>query len=193
MLCSFDRYLCQNAQVAPETAQNLSAHAQRRQVAKGDILLREGAVSQNFYFVESGLLRCYAIDKAGREHIIQFAPEGWFTGDRGSIYFQEGSEYFIDAVEDSSVILLSKELVQEAANQSAAFRRFNEQLLQNHIRHLQKRIRLLISASAEERYLNFLSVYPDLMQRVPQWMIASYLGITPESLSRVRKALAERS
>ena len=68
----------------------------------------------------------------------------------------------------------------------------NERLLQNHIRHLQKRITQLLSATAEERYLDFVSIYPDIMLRVPQWMVASYLGIAPESLSRVRKDLANK-
>ncbi|MPT33677.1 MAG: Crp/Fnr family transcriptional regulator, partial [Flavobacterium sp.] len=70
---------------------------------------------------------------------------------------------------------------------------FNEKALQNHIRHLQKRINLLLAATAEQRYLDFIKLYPDVTLRVPQWMIASYLGITPESLSRVRKELAKRN
>lgn len=76
---------------------------------------------------------------------------------------------------------------------SATFSKYNDQLLQKHIRHLQKRINLLIGASAEDRYLDFIKSYPDLTQRVPQWMIASYLGVTPESLSRVRKELVKKS
>ena len=76
---------------------------------------------------------------------------------------------------------------------SVEYRLYNELLLQNHIRHSQNRINQLLSATAEQRYMNFISLYPDLTLRVPQWMIASYLGITPESLSRVRKELAKRN
>lgn len=193
MNCSFNHYLNHHASITAETARELSSQAHVQQVAKGNFLLREGEVSRYFYFVESGLLRFYSIDKTGKEHIIQFAPEGWITGDRGSVYFQAGSEYFIDAIEDSTVAALSQHTMRDAAAKSKTFGIFNERLLQNHIRQLQKRVRLLISATAEERYLDFMSLYPHLMQRVPQWMIASYLGITPESLSRVRKAIAEKS
>lgn len=189
MNCSFNHYLNHHASITPETARELSSQAHVQQVAKGNFLLREGEVSRYFYFVESGLLRFYSIDKTGKEHIIQFAPEGWIAGDRGSVYFQEKSEYFIDAIEDSEVVLLSDDLLREVSVQNEDFRCFTDRLLQNHIRHLQKRIRLLVSATAEERYLDFIAIYPNLMQRVPQWMIASYLGITPESLSRVRKGL----
>lgn len=192
MQISFTDFLEKNGGLLPAETAVLDNSLSRHTVEKGGFLLREGAVSRHFYFVEKGLLRFYSIDKAGKEHIVQFAPEGWFTGDRGSIYFQEGSEYFIDAIEESTVVFLSTEIMQQAAAKSDDFRRYNERLLQNHIHHLQKRIRLLISASAEERYLDFTAVYPDLLQRVPQWMIASYLGITPESLSRVRKALAKK-
>ena len=76
---------------------------------------------------------------------------------------------------------------------SGTFRKFNTALLHNHIRHMQDRIALLLGARADERYQKFVTMYPDLLLRVPQWMIASYLGITPESLSRVRRDLAERN
>lgn len=193
MNCSFAHYLQHHASITPEIVQYLMAKAHRQEVQKGDFLLREGALSHHFYFVEKGLLRFYSIDNSGKEHIIQFVPEGWIAGDRGSVYFQEKSEYFIDAIEDSRVVFLSQDVIRQAAAHSEDFSCFTDRMLQNHIRHLQKRIRLLISATAEERYLDFMSVYPDLMQRVPQWMIASYLGITPESLSRVRKALAGKA
>ncbi|HNU59732.1 MAG TPA: Crp/Fnr family transcriptional regulator, partial [Aquaticitalea sp.] len=83
--------------------------------------------------------------------------------------------------------------IKKASEISHEFRNYNEYLLQNHIRHLQNRINLLIGASAKERYIDFINLYTDLTLRVPQWMIASYLGITPESLSRVRKELAKSS
>ncbi|NBC03944.1 MAG: Crp/Fnr family transcriptional regulator, partial [Bacteroidetes bacterium] len=85
-----------------------------------------------------------------------------------------------------------EEFINTASEISPQFRKYNERILQNHIRHLQKRIDQLIGSNAEERYLDFLEKYPDLTLRVPQWMIASYLGITPESLSRVRRELARK-
>lgn len=189
MVALFEQFLSAGGLTDPAGIAEISRKALRAEVAKGDFMLREGEVSRHFYFVEKGLLRFYSIDAAGKEHIIQFTPEGWIAGDRGSFYFQEKSEYFLDAIEDSEVVLLSDDLLREVSVQNEDFRCFTDRLLQNHIRHLQKRIRLLVSATAEERYLDFIAIYPNLMQRVPQWMIASYLGITPESLSRVRKGL----
>ncbi len=138
------------------------------------------------------MVRFYSIDNEGKEHIIQFAPENWFIGDRGSTYFGQPSKFFIDAIEETTVVVLDQDFVESASEISPEFRNYNEYLLQNHIRHLQDRINLLIGASAEKRYLDFIKLYSDLTLRIPQWMIASYLGITPESLSRVRKEIAQK-
>lgn len=160
---------------------------------KNEILLQPGEVCRHTYFVEKGLLRMYSADRNAKEHIIQFAPENWLISDRSSLYFNENSDYYIDAVEESTLILLDhhffsgvKELFPNAGEN-------NDLLLQKHIRGLQNRVNSLLTETAEERYLNFLKMYPDIMQRVPQWMVASYLGITPESLSRVRKELARKN
>jgi len=128
----------------------------------------------------------------GKEHILEFAPEKWLLLDRASFYFDEPSEFFIDAIEPTTVAVLDEEFINIMSEISPQFRKYNERILQNHIRHLQKRIDQLVGASAEERYLHFLKNYPNLTLRAPQWMIASYLGITPESLSRVRRELTNR-
>ncbi len=160
---------------------------------KGNFLLRQGEVCRHSLYVENGLLRYYSIDDKGKEHILQFAPETWFVTDRESAYFHQPSNYFIQALEDSSVILLDENFITELAQKNKSFLEFNNRLLHNHIRHLQNRINQLLSATAEERYLDFIKIYPDLLLRVPQSMVASYLGITPESLSRIRKDLATQN
>jgi CRP-like cAMP-binding protein len=147
---------------------------------------------QSFFFVEKGLLRLYTIDDLGKEHVIQFAPENWIVSDRSSAYFNQPSDFYIDVVEDSEVVFLDKVFMDKASEQDLNFRHYFEKLLHNHIRHIQRRVSLLLGATAEQRYMDFIKLYPDLMLRVPQWMIASYLGITPESLSRVRKELAKK-
>jgi len=159
---------------------------------KSRFLQQKGDICRFSFFVEKGLLRMYSIDPLGKEHIIQFAPENWFVSDRGSVFFNEPTEYYIDAVEDTTVVVLDELFMNQASEISVAFRKHNERLLHNHIRHLQKRISLLIGAGAEERYRDFVSMYPDVHWRVPQWMVASFLGITPESLSRVRRELARK-
>ncbi|MGB7393288.1 MAG: Crp/Fnr family transcriptional regulator, partial [Pricia sp.] len=145
------------------------------------------------FFVERWLLRFYGLDEDGKENILQFASENWLVADRGSIYFNEPSHFFIDAVEDSVVVPIDNAFMDKISLISSTFRKKNERLLHNHIRHLNGRISLLLGASAEKRYLEFIKLYPDVMLRVPQWMVASYLGITPESLSRVRKGLADKN
>ena len=160
---------------------------------KDTFLLREGEYCKHTFFVEKGLLRQYSIDDKGKEHILSFAPENWFVTDRESAYFDQPSAYFIQALEDSQVVLIDENFIQTLSDKISNFTDFNNKLLHNHIRHLQKRINLLLSTAAEDRYLEFIEMYPDILLRVPQTMVASYLGITPESLSRVRKELARKN
>jgi len=193
MFLSFKTYLVERSGISDLEFQSLHPYLKEKEIPKGTILLQKGAVCTHSFFVESGLLRSYSIDQSGKEHVIQFAPEGWIITDRSSVFFNEPSDYYIEAIEPSTVIYFSNDFIRKASEISAAFRNYNERLLQNHIRQLQHRIQFLLEATAEERYLDFISIYPDLLLRVPQWMIASYLGITPESLSRVRKELAKRN
>ncbi|MCG2418704.1 Crp/Fnr family transcriptional regulator [Aequorivita sp. F47161] len=183
----------ETAGMAEDEAANITSDLKRLNFEKGNIVLRKGDLCKHSFFVEKGLLRSYTLEDNGKEHVIQFAPENWFIVDRSSVYFNDTSEIFIEAVEDTQVVLVNEQFVCRANESSLAFNRFNDKLLHNHIRQLQKRINLLLGATAEVRYLNFIETYPDLLLRVPQWMIASYLGITPESLSRVRKELAHKN
>lgn len=192
MLQNFQNYLLVHIQITGSDYTSLLNLVQQKTIQKGAFLLEKGQHCKHSFFIEKGLARFYSIDKEGKEHIIQFAPENWFVVDRASVFFNEPSEYYIDAIEETTVVFLDENFFCTAAEKFPSFSRYNELLLQNHIKHLQNRINLLLSAQAEERYLKFIKLYPDLTLRVPQWMIASYLGITPESLSRVRKELASK-
>lgn len=163
------------------------------EVKKGESLLKAGEVCNRIFFVQKGLLRTYSLNDQGDINILQFATEGWIAADRGSYYFNLPSEFYIDAIEDTTVIILDEKFANLILAVAPDFSRFNEKLIQNHVRHLYKRITSLLGDSAESRYLKFVELYPDVLLRVPQWMVASYLGITPESLSRVRKALANKN
>lgn len=163
-----------------------------RKARKGEFFLRAGEICKDTFFVNKGLLRMYSINEQGKEHILSFAPENWFLIDRSSFYFNKESDYFIDAIEDSEVLVLSQEYFEELNQKHPEIIHKQNLLLNNHIRNLQKRITQLLGASAEERYLDFLKTYPNIYERAPQWMIASYLGVTPESLSRVRKELVTK-
>ncbi|MCB0538026.1 MAG: Crp/Fnr family transcriptional regulator [Chitinophagales bacterium] len=186
-------YLSANIDIDNQKLQELLSKCAIKLYKSGSFLLKEGEKSQFSFFVEKGLLRQYSIDNKGKEHIIQFAPEKWFLADRESVYLKQPSSYFIQALEDTEVFLIEEKLMDKLSASDNNFMRFNNQLLHKHIASLQKRITQLQSATAEERYLDFIKTYPDILLRVPQTMVASYLGITPESLSRIRKGLAEKN
>ena len=162
-------------------------------IPKGRVLVRSGEINKELYFVEQGLLRQFFVDKNGKEHILYFAPENWLLGDRNSSYFNLPTEFTIEAIEDTIVVILDPEFFINLSKEYQNAIAKSEFLLHRHIRQLQTRVSQLLGATAEERYLDFITTYPNLMMRVPQWMIASYLGITPESLSRVRRELAKKN
>lgn len=188
----FKTYLTSNLGTLDTLIKEFLSHCNQLEVNKGTYLLREGEVNSKTYFVENGLLRQFSIDKKGKEHTLQFAPESWFVSNRESAFLNKPSSYFIEAIEDSTVFIIDKELIDRLSKIDPKFRDFNTQLLHRHIASLQKRITQLQSDSAQERYLDFIKTYPDVLLRVPQTYVASYLGITPESLSRVRKELAQK-
>lgn len=148
------------------------------EITKGQIIQRKGDLNTKVYQVESGLLRSYTIDSKGKEHIFMFAPEGWIIAD--NVPPEHPCDLFIDALEDSKVILKEKDF--NSAHET--------QKLIKRIAVLQKRVIMLMSAPAIERYEHFINTYPEIVQRVPQKMIASYLGITPQALSTLRSELA---
>ena len=189
---NFKTYLTERAGITDGQFYQLSGVLESMQLEKGHLLLRAGATCEHVFFVEKGLLRAFTIDDLGKEHIVQFASEGWFISERNSLYFNEPSLFFIDAIEGTQVVAMKRDFGRVASDISPSFAAFNEKLLNNHIRHLQKRVVMMLSATAEVRYRHFLKQYPDLTKRVPQWMIASYLGITRESLSRVRKDMYKK-
>jgi CRP-like cAMP-binding protein len=164
-----------------------------RALSSGQHLQRAGEVAKYASFVARGCLRSYIIDAKGKEHIVQFAPENWWLADNTSLAAGTPSAYFIDAVEDSDVLLIDppahEKLVERVPAYAAAFRMG----LQRRAAAREERIVDSLSKSAEERYLDFLETYPSIVTRVPQWMLASYLGVSPETMSRIRKKLSRKS
>ncbi|MEL7159215.1 MAG: Crp/Fnr family transcriptional regulator [Bacteroidota bacterium] len=142
-------------------------------IAKKQILQRKGEFGTKGYLVESGLLRSYSIDQKGKEHIFTFATEGWVLADNSPP--DVPSALFIDALEETVAVVFEK-----------GEEKPSTQKLLNRLNVLQQRVIMLMSASALERYDHFVATYPGVVQRVPQRMIASYLGITPEALSKVK-------
>ena len=163
-----------------------------KHLEKGDFILREGEIAKYGAFVEVGCLRSYVIDNKGKEHIIQFAPENWWLTDINSIVNHTPTLYFMDALEPSDILLIDEPSHRKLMAIIPLFAASFETGQQKHTGAKDKRIIASLTATAEERYQNFLDTYPSIAQRVPQHMLASYLGITPETLSRIRKRWSEK-
>lgn len=162
-----------------------------KSLRKRQYILNAGDVCQYITFVEQGLLRSFTVDDAGREHVIQFAIEGWWISDLGSFTSGREALYNIEALEDSEVHHITRQGMDALLTELPVMERFFRILMQNNMIALQRRVVAYMSLSAEEKYLKLMEIAPDIMTRASQQHIASYLSITPETLSRVRKKLSQ--
>lgn len=163
-----------------------------KKLRKKQSLLQEGDVCIYNAFVEKGILRSFSIDEKGNEHIVQFAIEGWWITDLASFLTNSNSIHTIEALEDSELLLLTTEARDALMNQIPMFERYQRVLLQNAYIANQARINSALTETAEDKYLNLGKAYPGIVKRVPQHMLASYLGLTPETLSTVRKQISKK-
>ncbi|RLJ73788.1 Crp/Fnr family transcriptional regulator [Pedobacter alluvionis] len=155
-------------------------------VKKKAFLLSQEQTCRANYFVVKGCLRLYFIDIKGAEQTTQFAIENWWITDLTSFLFQERSEFYIQAAETTEVITIEHHHYDEMFHKLPKLERYFRLILQKNHQASQRRIKFLYSQTAEERYRNFNSLFPEFVQRVPQYMLASYLGFTPEFLSKIR-------
>lgn len=183
----------EKAGISNDEFEEIKIFFQPKILKRRQFLLRKGEICRYSAFVEKGCLRSYTIDNMGEEHILQFAIENWWIGDQHSFLTGEPSSYFIDALEDSEVLLINKQNYEDFIKYSPKIESFFVQLTQNNRAALEKRISSFLSMTAEEKYICMLDTYPNIVQRVPQKHVASYLGITPESLSRIRGHIAKHS
>lgn len=177
------------ARMAPLSAADfapLAAALTQRTLRKKEVLLRPGEVCRYLTFVTRGLLRSFSTDAQGHETVDQFAFEGWWTSDLYSFLTQEPATYTIDALETTEVLQLDHAATQRLQDTMPQFGRYFLQLMQNNYIATHRRLTLALARPAEEKYDALLATSPTIMQRVPQHMVASYLGITPEFLSRIR-------
>ncbi|HEX8531246.1 MAG TPA: Crp/Fnr family transcriptional regulator [Cytophagales bacterium] len=158
-----------------------------RRVRKRQYLVQQGAVAQYEIFVVKGCLRAFYIDDHGKEYVVQFAVEDWWTSDLRSFLTQTPADYYVEALEDSEVFLLEYAALEDLYNRVPQFNKFFRIQMQRAFIALQQRIISAHSKTAEQRYEEFVKRYPNIEQRVPQYMVASYLGFTPEFLSRLRQ------
>lgn len=159
---------------------------------RGTTLLQQGEICTHVFFVVKGCLRSYVTDKKGKMHTLSFAPEEWWIGDQISISRTEPAMFSIDAVEDSDILLADRLFFEKMPGIYEGFHRKCITHLMDHLRAMEKRMLYLLGAYGDERYLDFMAAYPDLALRLPQYIIASYLGISRQSLSRIRGKLAQQ-
>lgn len=162
-----------------------------KKIRKKQYLLQEGNICRHLAFVEKGLLRSYNVDEKGIEHMIHFAWEGWWMADMLSFLSNEPSTYHIDAIEDAELLLISQTDFEEMLLKVPVMERYFRILFQNNIISKERRLISSISNSAEEKYIHLTATNPELIKRIPQQLVASYLGITPETLSRIKKKLTK--
>jgi len=154
------------------------------------LYLKAGEVCRHSAFVLEGAVKSFTVDKEGREHILSFATSGWWISDLYSLISQKPAILNIEAIADSDVLMLSRENQQQLYEKVPKFERFFRILIENSLVANQQRLIDNLSSSAQERYLQFIKKYPTIPSCVPQHNIASYLGITPEFLSKIRARLA---
>jgi len=165
----------------------LSAYFKSTFVAKKDLLLKEGDICRHNYFVEKGCLRMYFVNDKGTEQITQFAIENWWIADYMSFDRETPSPFYIQAIENSEIISIDHLNQDKLLKEMPKMERYFRLVLQRAYAAHQLRIKFLYDLSKEESYQHFISSFPGFAQRIPQYMLASYLGFTPEYLSEIRK------
>lgn len=192
MFETFRKYLEDKISLTEQNFKLIESVSTIKKLRKRQYLLQEGDVCRFNAFVCKGFLRYYYVDDKGQEHILQFAPENYWTGDRESLDAEVPSKYNIDAIEDSEILLIKKNDFEMLFKTIPAFNDFVNKTIKKNVLVLQERIHVSITHTAEEKYTNFITKYPSITNRVPQHMIASYLGISAETLSRVRKQSTQK-
>lgn len=163
-----------------------------KRIRKRQYFLQEGEVCKYFAFIVKGAMRQYSVDDKGAEHIVHLSIENWWAGDRESFVMLTPSVYNIDAWEDTDALLITRADMLNKLEQIPAITQMMKMLDERHSIANQRRLNASISLTAEKRYLDFSSCYPEFLKRFPQHVIASYLGITKETLSRIRKQTVKK-
>lgn len=183
--------LSRHIQLTDAEFTRIAAAAEPRHLRKKEFLLQAGEVCRHECFVTKGCLRSYYIDKEGEEHVLFFAMEDWWVSDLASFVTGTPAFLYIDALEDTDVLLIEKNRKEQLYLDVPKFERAYRIMVQIAFAHLQRRLVVSMSETADQRYLELIQRYPNLEQRVPQHQIASYLGISAEFLSKIRRRLQD--
>ena len=188
MLAAFETYIKERARLSDEEVRLMESLAIQRTMRRKEFLFQQGEVCRYKIFIVNGLLRAYSTRQDGSEHILQFSPENTWTTDPESFYQSTPSVYSIDALEASEVILWTRSDFDYLHKSIPGLKTFSDELISQSNAIIRQRVLTTISLTAEEKYDEFVQKYPDIFARVPLHMVASYLGVTRETLSRIRHA-----
>lgn len=188
LIAFFDSYV----PLSDAEKDDLTLRVKERKLKRKEFFLQEGQVCHHYGFVVAGCFKTYGVDVAGKEHNLQFAAENDWVVDISSFYADKPSKLFIETLEPSHILLIEKNDLLHFYQQYPKFVRYFKVIFENKFVEMQNRVLQNISSTAEERYLAFLEQYPRLSNRIPNLQIASYLGVTPEFLSKIRKDLARK-
>lgn len=183
------KYISRHIGLSEQEISILSEHVKIRDYLKGQFIVQQGDVCKYESFVISGCAKTFFIDQDGNEHVVMFAVENWWTADLGSFITQQSADYNVQCLEKTKVAQFSHESLELLYAQIPKLERFFRIIIQNAFVASQKRVVRNLSLTAKERYLIFRKQYPHIEQRVPQYLIASYLGITKQFLSKIRAEL----
>lgn len=182
-------YINRVVTLTEEEELKLSSLISSRKLLKGQYFLQQGDVCKFSGFVVSGCTKTFYVDDEGQEHVIMFSIEDWWTSDMGSYISQNPADFNVQCLENTELIQFSYESQQEMMQEIPKLERFFRIIIERAFVASQKRIVRNMSMSAKDRYLFFRSEYPKIEQRIPQYLIASYLGITKEFLSKIKSQL----
>ena len=174
-----------------EELETIGSLLRRVDLKKGDIMLRKGQRVTNTHYVYSGCLRSFVIDESGRDHTLQFAIKDWWISDYTALFSGDQALMNIECIQDATIYKLSRKNMEQLYIDIPRFETFFRKKLEKRFTALQRRTLTNLALSAKERYQAFLHAYPSIEQQVKNYHIASYLGITTESLSRIRKDMMQ--
>ncbi|OIQ22320.1 Crp/Fnr family transcriptional regulator [Lacinutrix sp. MedPE-SW] len=168
----------------------LKSHLTSRKYLKGQYILQQGDVSKTECFIISGCTKMFFVDDDGQEHIINFSIKNWWTSDLGSFISQTPSNFNVQCLEDTEIIQFHFNTIEMLFEKIPKLERVFRKIIEKALVASQNRIVRNFSMSAKERYLVFKQSYPEIEQRIPQYMVASYLGITKEFLSKIKSQIS---
>lgn len=179
--------------LAEDQKMGIAKRVRERKVKKGQFVVHEGAVCKTTSFVNEGSLRTYYTDLGGQEHIVQFAVEGWWISDLNSFVMQVPATFNVQAIEDSALLEIAYDDLESLYKETPQLERYFRIITQRAFIAFQQRVVQNISMTAEDRYKSFQKTFPKLELRIPQKLVASYLGISAEFLSKTKKKLQKRN